>query len=74
MVQFGEAIELLGGKASLEDVGSNTEMNAAHWLVPLSMHNLSSCNIQDHLPRTGTTHSKLGPLISIKKMPYGFAL
>lgn len=35
-------------------------MDAAYWLVPPSLLDLLS-HTQDHLPRDGVTHSKLGP-------------
>lgn len=38
--------------------------NSTYWLVVRGLLNLPSCTTQDHLPKSGTKHSRLGPLAS----------
>lgn len=48
---------------------------AAYWFVPLGLFSLFSYRTQDHQPRCGPTHNRLGlpPQSLIKKMPYRLA-
>jgi hypothetical protein len=50
------------GKNGSRDHGG---MNGAYRLALLGFVNLLSDTTQDHLPRAGTAHSGLGPLMSI---------